>query len=107
MGYSAWRCKELGTTERLTHTFSYFKSRASVKDRKWDMMGGPQNKSFPRVRFGATVFEMVLLAEMGITLGDSGILGLFPRKKIRNSVSDTLSLRCLLDIHVETASEQA
>ena len=104
MGYSAWRCKELGTTEQLTHTFSYFKSRASATDYG---VGGPQNKSFPRVRFGATVFEMVLLAEMGITLGDTGILGLFPRKKFRNSVSDTLSLRCLLDIHVDRASEQA
>ena len=50
---------------------------------------------------------MVLLAEMRITLGDTGILGLFPGKKIRNSMSDTLSSRCLLGIHVETASEQA
>ena len=50
---------------------------------------------------------MVVLAEMWITLGDTGILGLFPGKKIRNSMSDTLSSRCLLGIHVETASEQA
>ena len=79
-----------------------------MTDWKWAMMGrGAPKPKLSKDRFGATVVEMLLLAEMWITLGDTRILGLFPRKKIRNSMSDTLRSRCLLGIHVETASEQA
>ena len=56
--------------------------------------GGPQNKNLSWDRFWASMFEMELpLAEMAITLGDIGILGLFQRKKIRNSMLDMLSSR--------------
>lgn len=53
-------------------------------------------------RFGAFAFEMELpLTEEGITLGK---LGAFCRKETRSSMLDTLSLRCLLDIHAGISS---
>ena len=53
-----------------------------MTDWKWAMMGrGAPKQKLSKDRFGESVVEMGLLAEMWITLGDTGILGVISKKE--------------------------